>query len=93
MTRPPLHAPFREDDVAVDAFLAGLDYSGMIDADLRISFLSTNGTPKFGHPYSYAKVLNRNFAAEDLTRYAPTWMILDFSNAVMAEKVYDLNFK
>ena len=76
-----------------NAFLAGLDYSGMIDADLRISFLSTNGTPKFGHPYSYAKVLNRNFAAEDISRYVPTWMILDFSNAVMAEKVYDLNFK
>ena len=75
------------------AFLAGLDYSAMIDADLRISFLSTNGTPKFGHPYSYAKVLNKNFLLNDFSKLVPTWMILDFSNAVMAEKVYDLNFR
>ena len=76
-----------------NAFIAGLEQSAMIDSDLRISFLSTNGTPKFGHPYTYAKLLNKNFLSADLSAYAPTWIVLDFSNASMAKQIYDLNFK
>ena len=75
------------------AFIAGLEQGTMQNADLGIHFLSTNGTPKFGHPYAYAKVLNRNFVLESFTGYAPSWIILDFSNASMAHQIYDLNFK
>jgi len=76
------------------AFIAGLEVSSLMDSEhLSISFLSTNGTPQFGHPYAYAKVLNRNFIAEDFSEYGPSWMILDFSNASMAHQIYDLNFK
>ena len=75
------------------AFIAGLEYSTSEKADLRISFLSSAGTLKFDQPYEQAKTLNKNFLAEDLSAYAPVWIIQDFSNPLLAEHVYELNFK
>ena len=74
-----------------DAFKSGLAAVSEKDALLRLSFLSTNGTPKYGHPYSYAGVLNKNLMAEDISIYGKPWIIVDFSNASLAQKVYALN--
>ena len=74
------------------AFIAGLQYSTTETADLRISFLSTNGSFAYGHPYSQGKILNKNFLAEDLSDLAPVWIIQDFSDPLLAQHVYELNY-
>ena len=61
--------------------------------DLRINFLSTNGTPKYGHPFTYAKILNKNLLSENISGLPKSWIILDFVNAELAEHVYDINFR
>ncbi len=66
---------------------------GAAGADLRINFLSTNGTPKFGHPFTYAKILNKNLLSEKLSDLPKSWVILDFVNAELAEHIYDINFR
>ena len=58
---------------------------------LRLDFLSTNGTPRFGHPYSYARELNKLLLAEDLSKSEPIWAVIDFSDALLAQKIYSLN--
>ncbi len=73
------------------AFKAAFGASG--GADLRINFLSTNGTPKFGHPFTYAKILNKNLLSENISGLPKSWIILDFVNAELAEHVYDINFR
>ena len=67
------------------------DNSNISARHLILNFLSTNGTPAYGHPYSYAKDLNRMLLAEDLTEHAPFWAVFDFSDALIAQKVYGLN--
>ena len=61
--------------------------------DLRINFLSTNGTPKYGHPFTYAKILDRNLLNEELPSVPRSWIIIDFANAELAEHIYDINFR
>ena len=73
------------------AFTAGLSKTSEEKPLVRLHFLSTNGTPKFGHPYSYAKILNKNLISEDLSAFGKAWIITDFSTAAMAEKIYSLN--
>ena len=75
------------------AFIAGLEFSTTEKADLKVSFLSSAGSLKFDHPYDQAKTLNKNFLAEDISGYAPVWIIQDFSNPLLAQHVYELNFK
>jgi 1-phosphatidylinositol phosphodiesterase len=58
---------------------------------LVVSFLSTNGSPAYGHPYKYAVDLNKRFLAEDISFAPPCWIIIDFSSAPLAEKVWSLN--
>ena len=73
------------------AFREGLSKTSAAEPLVRLHFLSTNGTPKYGHPYAYAKVLNKNLLAEDLAKLGKAWIITDFSNANIAEKIYKLN--
>ena len=73
------------------AFKAGLAAADPGRDFIRLSFLSTNGTPKFGHPYKYAKTLNKYLLDEDLSVYAKQWIIVDFSNAALAEHIYSQN--
>ena len=75
------------------AFLAGLAAGSQETDELRLHFLSTNGSPKFGHPFSYAKTLNLFLEAEDLSAYPPSWIIVDFSDAGLACAVYSRNFR
>ena len=74
------------------SFTAGLSapYSG--DGQLlRLNFLSTNGPPSFGHPYAYAKKLNKAFLQADLSGAPNSWIIVDFADAALARKIYKLN--
>ena len=75
------------------AFEAGLKLESQDENVLKLHFLSTNGTPKFGHPYGYAKVLNKNLLSEDLSNVGTPWIITDFSTSGMAKLIYDINFK
>ena len=59
---------------------------------VRISFLSTKGTAKYGHPYSFAKTLNAKLMAED-TASLDGWIIVDFGSAGLAEHIYKANFQ
>ena len=59
------------------------------DSSVVISFLSTAGTFYVGHPYAYAKDLNRRvFESDNLSG----WVILDFASAPLAEHIYSKNF-
>lgn len=57
-----------------------------------VNFLSTKGTFTFGHPYKYARKLNRMFYESDLQGYAG-WIIVDFGSKDLANKIYSRNFR
>ena len=88
-----------------EVFTKGIEYSLGSDRIVSLSFLSTNGTARFGHPYSHAKDLNKLFLELDLsalkTRQAPDiasfdrsfWIITDFSDAELASHIYSINFQ
>ena len=59
---------------------------------LRLNFLSTNGTPAFGHPYKYAKGLNEKLRGLDLSANEPSWVIVDYSDAALAGTIFSCNF-
>ena len=64
-----------------------------IFADVYISFLSTNGDTKFGHPVKYAIPLNKKLWADELPsseKYG--WVILDYATTELAQKIYMTNF-
>lgn len=64
-----------------------------VDADIYISFLSTNGDTKFGHPVKYAIPLNKKFWADEMQsgkNYG--WVILDYATTELAQKIYMTNF-
>ncbi len=75
------------------AFTAGLREGTDDPEEIRLHFLSTNGSPKFGHPFAYAKTLNLFLEAEDLSAFPSSWIIVDFSDAELAMTVYGLNFR
>ena len=58
---------------------------------LRMSFLSTKGHAKFGHPYKYAKTLNEKLSELEGGRLRG-WVIVDFGTPKLAEKIYGQNF-
>ncbi len=60
---------------------------------LHMNYLSTNGTPKYGHPYTYAKDLNPLFMDLDLSPFNPNWVLIDFANAEIMEHIYSMNFE
>ena len=75
-----------------NAFCDGLD-TAVFDGlpQVRLSFLSTNGTPSFGHPYSYARTLNKKLLGADLGAAPNAWVIVDFADSDLARKIYGLN--
>ena len=59
--------------------------------DVLLSFLSTNGSGAYGHPWKYAKALNEKLEAlrrSDLNG----WIIVDFATPKLAQKIYEANF-
>lgn len=65
----------------------------LLEEGLVLNFLSTNGTPTYGHPYKYAKELNAKFMEMNIVNNTLGWVVVDFGNAELAEKIYDCNFK
>ena len=74
-----------------NAFLAGMANSVSGAESVSLNFLSTNGTPAYGHPFGYARDLNARFAELD-TGLLKGWIILDFADAALAERIYTANF-
>ena len=66
------------------------------NSTLVLNFLSTNGTPAYGHPYKYASKLNKILLKTDLGEYKQNkdgcWILVDFSNALLAQKIIELNY-
>ena len=73
-----------------NAFVQGLDGAVTGPEDLAIHFLSTNGSPKFGHPYQYARDLNQ--MVYTLERNLSGWVIVDFASPALAALIYRENF-
>ena len=73
------------------AFVNGLNDALANSADVAVHFLSTNGSPSYGHPYKYATVLNERLMTEDISLNG--WIIVDFASANMAYRIYSQNFR
>ncbi len=58
---------------------------------VKINFLSTKGPTPFGHPYAYAKELNKKFD-ESKFNISHIWTIVDFATPEIASKIYKANF-
>ncbi len=80
-----------------DAFTETLRESAS-NGDVTLDFLSTKGPAKLGHPYRFAKKLNKKLLKEDFSKEAygklqgGAWIIVDFGSPKLAEKVWKLNF-
>jgi len=68
-----------------NAFKDGLENCRSGGDSLALSFLSTNGSGGYGHPYKYAKALNpRILGGEGLKG----WIVIDFATAELAQAIY-----
>ena len=74
-----------------DAFQTAMEYDPS-DGGVLLNFLSTNGSPTYGHPWKYARILNPRLAALD-DGVLRGWVIVDFATARLAEKIYSANFE
>lgn len=71
-----------------DAFTAGMKNAGSGESDLAIHFLSTKGTAAYGHPWSFAKLLNPRLETQQELR---GWIVVDYGSAALAETIYRCN--
>ncbi len=74
-----------------NAFLAGLREPEILPEDLSLNFLSTKGSARFGHPYSYAMELNQRLL-ELPSQQLRGWVIVDFADALLASHIWQANF-
>ena len=75
-----------------DSFLAGLSI-GIGDGEAAVHFLSTKGSLAYGHPFWFARTLNRRLLRYGLPVGEPLgWIIVDFGSAKLAEHVWRCNF-
>ena len=73
-----------------NAFATGIVLSSTADGAVAIQFLSTKGTFVQGHPYAFAKDLNKQLLSAVLPSDCG-WVIVDFGTAELAQKIYSLN--
>lgn len=59
--------------------------------DIYLNYLSTNGSPAYGHPYKYAKDLNSRLLSFDGS--LDGWVIVDFGTPSLSALIYKENFK
>ena len=78
-----------DSDEKWNAFLAGIAKSQSSAEDVSLNFLSTNGSPSYGHPYKYARDLNSRLLNEKPELKG--WIAVDFADAKMAELIYSAN--
>lgn len=72
------------------AFTKGLQ-TERSEGDVLLSFLSTNGSAVYGHPWKYAGALNEKLEAlrrSDLNG----WIVVDFATPQLAQKIYEANY-
>ena len=74
-----------------EAFLGGLHSPDVGQNDVAVHFLSTKGTAKYGHPFSHARALNPRLLRLQSNELSG-WIIVDFADAALAEKIYSANF-
>ncbi len=72
------------------AFLNGIRAAGTADGAVALHFLSTKGSFVQGHPFGFAKDLNKRLLAETLPADCG-WVVTDFASAPLAEHIYTLN--
>lgn len=75
------------------AFQAGMLQNGAGEDDIALNFLSTKGSFAYGHPYRYARSLNKLLMGTLLPAgdfYG--WVVVDFASAPLAQKIYATNF-
>ena len=72
-----------------NAFTEGLNADRTGADAAAIHFLSTKGTAAYGHPYAFAKTLNRKLLATDALH---GWIVIDFADATLAAHIYEQNF-
>lgn len=71
------------------AFTAGLAAASSGKDAIALHFLSTNGSPTFGHPYKYAAALNKKLNGDSVK--LDGWIIVDFASAKTAARIYREN--
>ena len=75
-----------------NAFVSGLTI-GMEEDEAAVHFLSTKGPLAYGHPYGFARTLNRRLLDYDLPAGEPLgWIIVDFGSAKLAEHIWRHNY-
>ena len=72
------------------AFTEGLAACNTDRETVLLSFLSTKGTAKYGHPYSFARELDKRLMEMDGALNG--WIVVDFGSAKLAERIYSQNF-
>lgn len=77
-----------------NAFTATLEASESIPADsICLNFLSSNGFPAYGHPYTYANTLNAQLLELDQDEIpGSAWIIVDFGNGRIADHILARHF-
>ena len=70
------------------AFSDGMEKAGSGEEELAIHFLSTKGTAAYGHPWSFAKVLNTRLEKQ---QKLSGWIVVDYGSASLAEAIYRNN--
>lgn len=59
---------------------------------IYLNYLSTKGRAPVGHPYYYAKELNRRLLGHELTEGEKCgWVVVDFGTGELAEHIYGIN--
>ena len=74
-----------------DAFVNSINYMPEGNDYVKVSFLSTNGSITYGHPYKYANALNKKLLDSDIELNG--WVIVDFCSPKLAERIYRYNFE
>ncbi len=78
------------------AFEKGIKETQGLDPQetLCINFLSTKGTLPYGHPYTFARKLNKQLLLSDWDSETHLGcVVMDFGNAALAYKIYETNFQ
>jgi len=73
-----------------NAFIEATRAAKTSPADISLNFLSTNGSPAYGHPYKYARELNSMLTS--VNPQLSGWIPVDFADAKIAEFIYSQNF-
>ncbi|MBO6053571.1 MAG: hypothetical protein J6Q17_07525 [Clostridia bacterium] len=75
-----------------EVFTEGLE-TGTGEDEAALHFLSTKGKLAYGHPRYFSDRLNRKLMKTDLPDGPIGWIIVDFGYPLLAEHIYEQNFR